>query len=83
MAWPILERRADAFMAIDDAAAIATAQRLSAATADSPGLDVGVSGAAGVAGLVELVQHKELAAALELGTSARVLAIGTEQGTGS
>src|SRR5947207_55630 len=59
VAWPILERRADAFMAIDDTAAIATAQRLSAATADSPGLDVGVSGAAGVAGLVELVQHKE------------------------
>jgi diaminopropionate ammonia-lyase len=82
VAWPILQRRADAFMSIDDAAAIAAARHLSAPAADFPGLDVGVSGAAGVAGAIELLRHRELATVVRLDANSRVLVFGTEQGTG-
>lgn len=80
VAWPILQRRADVFLAIDDAAAIKATQRLSRCTADSDSLNVGVSGAAGVAALMELMLRAgEVAALLGLGPSARVLVFGTEQ----
>jgi diaminopropionate ammonia-lyase len=79
VAWPILQRRADVFVAIDDAAAIEATRRLSVGSAHTAALDVGVSGAAGMAGLIELLEHKELAALLQLNTSSRVLVFGTEQ----
>jgi diaminopropionate ammonia-lyase len=81
VAWPVLERRADVFVAIDDSAALEAARRLAAGSADSAALDVGVSGAAGVAGLIELLEHKELATLLQLNASSRVLVFGTEQAT--
>lgn len=81
VAWPILERRADVFVAIDDAAAIEVTRQLSAGSTHSAALDVGVSGAAGVAGLIELLKHGELATLLQLNASSRVLVFGTEQGT--
>lgn len=76
VAWPILQRRVDAFVSISDAAALATTKALSA---EPLSLNVGVSGAAGVAGLVELVSHSGIAAALGLDVNARVLAFGTEE----
>jgi diaminopropionate ammonia-lyase len=76
VAWPVLQERADAFIAIDDAAALATLSELSAA-----GLNVGVSGAVGVAGLMEILKHGEAAAMLGLGATSRVLVFGTEQGS--
>jgi len=79
VAWPVLERRADVFVAIDDIAATTARRRLSASDADAGGLDVGVSGAAGVAGLIELQRSSELAAMLGLDAAARVLVFGTEQ----
>lgn len=81
VAWPILQRRADAFIAIDDVVAIDTAHRLSRPSTTSRALNVGISGAAGMAGLIEIMKHPELAAALHLDASARVLVFGTEEQT--
>ncbi|WP_332767713.1 diaminopropionate ammonia-lyase [Phenylobacterium sp.] len=80
VAWPILQRRADAFMAIDDQAAIAAAERLSRREVGRPALDVGVSGAAGLAGLAELSKDRASADWLGLESSSRVLVFGTEGG---
>ncbi len=79
VAWPVLQLRADAFIAIDDEAAIAAARELSSSR-DIP-LDVGVSGAAGFAGLIELLKHPEAASILGLQEDSRVLVFGTEQGS--
>jgi diaminopropionate ammonia-lyase len=79
VAWPVLQRRADVFMTIEDEAAVETARRLSVPLPAGEGLDVGISGAAGVAGLLQLHKHAEFAAALGLNGAARVLAIGTEE----
>jgi diaminopropionate ammonia-lyase len=79
VAWPVLQRRADVFVAIEDAAAVSAAQQLRA-TSGHPGLDVGISGAAGLAGLVELLRHAEAARLLGLGPDANVLVFGTESG---
>jgi diaminopropionate ammonia-lyase len=78
VAWPVLLQRADAFIAIDDAAAIAAAIELSSSQEAS--LNVGISGAAGYAGLVELLRHTPDASMLGLNADSRVLVFGTEQG---
>jgi len=80
VAWPILKERADVFLAIEDDVAIATARELGSARQDMP-LDVGISGAAGLAGLIELLRHREAADMLGLGPDCRILVFGTEQGT--
>lgn len=79
-AWPVLQRRADAFMAIADEPAVRTAARLSEAEGDRPALDIGITGAASLAGVFELARNTELAAVLGLNAGARVLAFGTEAG---
>jgi diaminopropionate ammonia-lyase len=79
VAWRILKRRADAFMTITDEAAIDTALRLTQQRPNGEGLDVGVSGAAGVAGLLRLRKHEEFAAAVGLNERSRVLTFGTEE----
>jgi diaminopropionate ammonia-lyase len=76
VAWPILKRRVDAFVSIPDTAALSTTQLL---CSEPLALDVGVSGAVGVAGLRELIAHGEIAAALRLDAAARVLTFGTEE----
>src|SRR6185312_4808881 len=60
VAWPVLQKRADVFMTISDAVAISTARELREAPRDAA-VDVGVSGAAGLAGLVELLKHTSAA----------------------
>jgi diaminopropionate ammonia-lyase len=82
VAWPVLQARADAFMAIDDAAALEAVGALSS-NSHEVHLNVGVSGAAGVAGLVELLKHPESAAILGLHAASRILVFGTEQGAGN
>jgi|HubBroStandDraft_2_1064218.scaffolds.fasta_scaffold44559_2 diaminopropionate ammonia-lyase len=74
VAWPILERRAEAFTAIDDSYAVAAAAELTGL-----GLSVGVSGAAGFGGLLALLDHPEAARILGIDTHSRVLLFGTEQ----
>jgi diaminopropionate ammonia-lyase len=72
-AWSILDRRADAFMTISDAEAERVARELNA-----QGLSVGVSGAAGLAGLRAASGSSDLRASLDLSPSSRVLVFGTE-----
>lgn len=79
-AWPVLQRRADAFMAITDPPAIRVAARLNTAEGDRPPLDIGITGAASMAGLFELARSAELATVLRLNEEARVLVFGTEAG---
>jgi diaminopropionate ammonia-lyase len=76
VAWPVLEQRADVFVAIEDAAALHAAHTL---TRGREALSVGLSGAAGYAGLEETLKHPEVAAMLGLGKESRVLVFGTEQ----
>jgi diaminopropionate ammonia-lyase len=79
-AWPILQRRIDAFMAIEDAPALKATDRLNRPEAGRAALDIGVTGAASLAGLFELMRRSELAGLLGLGPKSRVLAFGTEAG---
>jgi diaminopropionate ammonia-lyase len=77
VAWPVLHQRADAFVAIDDATAIAAARELEAC--DAIPLDVSASGAAGYAGLADLWRHPEAAILAGLNHESRVLVFGTER----
>lgn len=74
VAWPILQQRADAFVTISDDAAIEAARMLE----DHHQLDVGVSGAAGMAGLIEVMASPAARAVLGLDGASRVLLFGTE-----
>jgi diaminopropionate ammonia-lyase len=76
--WRILSRLASDFMAVPDTAARAAVNRLARPVAGDPGLVVGESGAAGLAGLLQAVADPGLQAALGLGPAARVLVIATE-----
>ncbi len=77
IAWTILQERADAFMTIDDEAARRARDLLSRSVGDIP-LNVGHSGSAGLAGLLEIMSHPSAAASLELNPNSRVLVFGTE-----
>lgn len=80
VAWPILERRIDGFLAIRDALALSAHARLSAATSGDPRMDVGISGAAGVAGLMQICGCSRLSRLIGLSQYSRVAVIGTESG---
>ncbi|MGA9796273.1 MAG: pyridoxal-phosphate dependent enzyme [Rhizomicrobium sp.] len=79
-AWPVLQRRIDAFMAINDAPALGAAARLNAREGDRAALDIGVTGAASLAGAMELLKRAELAALVGFNANSRVLVFGTEAG---
>jgi len=79
-AWPVLQRRVDAFMAIGDAPALAAAARLNAREGARAALDIGVTGAASLAGAMELLKRPDLAALVGLNAESRVLVFGTEAG---
>ena len=64
VAWPVLQLRADVFLAIGDAAAIDAAREVRSASHGTE-LDVGISGIAGLAGLIELRKHTEAARLLD------------------
>ena len=79
-AWPILERRVDAFLTIDDDLALAARARLThPANGDLP-LDVGISGAAGLAGFMEVMGSPRLCRLLRINMESSVLVLGTESG---
>jgi diaminopropionate ammonia-lyase len=79
IAWTVLKERCDVFMSIEDGAARRARELLSSG---DPGfsLNVGFSGAAGVAGLMELMGDPARAASLGLGRESVVLVFGTEAG---
>jgi diaminopropionate ammonia-lyase len=80
IAWTILSRRADAFLTIADEAAIDAVHRLSIGEAAGAPIDVGFSGAAGVAGLLDVMKRDSLREQLKLGADSHVLVFGTEAG---
>lgn len=77
-AWPILQRRFDAFVAIDDSLAEHMALRLSRPDGVRPAMSTSPTGAAGLAGLAALMSDRRFAEVLGLGPHARVLVFGTE-----
>ena len=76
LAWQELERGAAAFMAIPDAAAVATMRRLAA-----QGIVAGESGVAGLAGLLLAAANPAARSALGLDAASRVLVFSTEGAT--
>ena len=81
IAWTILKQRADAFITIDDETALQAHDFLTRGNAGEA-LDVGYSGAAGVAGLMAAIADPEVAAAIGLDKASRILTFGTEMGDG-
>lgn len=79
-AWPILERRIDGFLAITDALALSARARLTDPGSADPPVDVGISGAAGVAGLMQICTCSRLSRLTGLSQHSRVAVIGTESG---
>ena len=78
LAWTILRQRADAFLTIADDLAVSVTERLRRAEDDRPALDLGISGAASIAGLYAALADPAVRSKLDLGQNARVLTIGTE-----
>jgi diaminopropionate ammonia-lyase len=74
-AWPLLHQGMQGFLAIDDERAREAMRMLAA-----EGVRAGASGAAGIGGLIELMQptHAPARAGLGIGPETRVLAISTE-----
>lgn len=79
-AWPLLERRIDAFLAIEDSAALAARAELVTPKNGDPALDVGISGAAGIAGLMQVRGSSRLSRLLGLSRHSRIVVFGTESG---
>lgn len=80
IAWTILKQRADCFLTIDDEAAVQAHDFLHRGDAGCP-VNVGYSGAAGVAGLIEAIRQKDHSEALQLNCESRILVFGTELGS--
>ena len=81
VAWRILSRVADAFMAIDDADAIAMMNRLARPSGDDPAIVSGESGGVGLAGLASIAENASAREALKLDGHSRVLVVNTEGAT--
>jgi diaminopropionate ammonia-lyase len=76
LAWPVLAANAAAFLAVPDTAARAAVRALARPAGGDPALEVGESGAAGMAGLLHALPAH--AKALGLDDRSRVLVIATE-----
>lgn len=81
VAWRILSRVADAFMAVDEDDAVATMKRLANPVTGDPAIVAGESGGVGLAGLIRVVADPAAKKALGLGTNSRILVINTEGAT--
>jgi diaminopropionate ammonia-lyase len=81
LAWEILKDGADAFMMIDDQAAIDAMRLLADGMAHQRPLVAGESAVAGLAGLIEACRHREQRANLRLDRDSVVLLFGTEGAT--
>jgi diaminopropionate ammonia-lyase len=81
-AWPILSRRYDYAMTIDDDAAIEAMRRVANPVANSLGADpaciIGESGVASIAGAISACNNAEWRKKLSIDANSRILAIGTE-----
>ena len=81
IAWRILERRAAAFMTIDDSAAIAAITILAKPEGSDRQITSGESGGAGLAGLIEASRSGDVYKQLKLDTESVVLVFNTEGAT--
>lgn len=81
LAWRILDRAADAFLAIEDEWAMQAMRRLAAPAAGDASVVAGESGAAGLAGLLALRAAPKLFDQAGLDASSRVLVFNTEGAT--
>ena len=81
VAWRVLARKADAFMTVGEEDAAETMRRLAQPLAGDPAIVAGESGAAGLAGLLRVLQHPRERAALQLDASSRIFVINTEGAT--
>jgi len=83
-AWPTVRRGVELFLTIDDGYAAAAMRRLARPAEGDPPITAGESGAAGLAGLLALLEEPRLAPAkqfLGLGPQSTVLVINTEGAT--
>jgi diaminopropionate ammonia-lyase len=83
-AWPSIRRGVELFVTVTDASAEAAMRRLARPEGTDPRIVAGETGAAGLAGLLALLQAPELSPgreALALGPERRVLVINTEGAT--
>ncbi|WP_279480147.1 diaminopropionate ammonia-lyase [Aureimonas sp. SK2] len=81
VAWRILSRVADAFIAVDEIDALDAMNRLARPAGDDPAIVSGESGGAGLAGLVVAMRSVDMRRHLALGAGSRVLVINTEGAT--
>jgi diaminopropionate ammonia-lyase len=83
-AWPVVRRGVELFMTVEDRYAGEAMRRLARPVGGDPPIVAGESGAAGLAGLLALLDAPELGSArefLRLGPETRVLLINTEGAT--
>ena len=81
LAWDLLEPLATAFMAVDDADAVAAMRVLARPRADAEVVVAGESGSAGLAGLLKACANPAWKSALGLNARSRVLLVNTESAT--
>lgn len=81
IAWPAIQALSSAYIAIDDESVRETMRALAAGEDGDKPVVAGESGAAGLAGLREIMAHPELGTALGLSDESVVLVIGTEGAT--
>lgn len=81
LAWRILACAADAFMTLEEDAAIGIMRRLARPLSGDPAIVAGESGGSGLAGLVRAAGDEKLSAALALDASSRIFVINTEGAT--
>ncbi|VVD90494.1 diaminopropionate ammonia-lyase [Pandoraea fibrosis] len=81
LAWRFLQPSVDAFMTVTDALAVEAMQRLARGSENDVPFVAGESGAAGLAGLMQVAATPTMAAAIGLTADSRVLLISTEGAT--
>ena len=81
VAWPILDRRVSACLRIEDEAAAEAMRVLANPKGEDPAIVAGETGAAGLAGLLALVNDVEVRNSLGLNASARVVIFNCEGAT--
>jgi diaminopropionate ammonia-lyase len=81
MAWPVLEKYADAFLTLPEEAATAVMRSLALPEGGDPALVAGESGGVGLAGLIAAACDTDVRSQLGLNPQSRVLTIITEGAT--
>ncbi|WP_054309412.1 diaminopropionate ammonia-lyase [Mesorhizobium sp. 1M-11] len=81
VAWRVLSRAADAFMAVEEEDAVAAMNRLAWPAGHDPAIVSGESGCVGLAGLTRALAEPDLKAALRLDATSRILLVNTEGAT--